>query len=493
MHRRRFLSIGASSVVGGVAGCTGEDDEPGQQATQSPGTRSETERTPTATETATPETDETPTATDDVSTVRVQQAGGVVQVLAAESENVLTEATNARRAIQNAITAVAPGGTVNVGRGTYRITEMPVRVTEGVTLAGQGPGETVFTLPDSLHQDAHSVVAVWSGDDDVTIRDLEIDGNEANNRDIDPFPDSPHSHGLIIHESRGGEKPKRATVENVNIHDTIRSNIVLGGVNCRIHSARLANAATDHWLYFARAEQCTAQNIQASGFAREGIVFSTPGHTAVENTISGLVIEEAARTPFDTAAGYDNLEAIAPLSPIVFRPDGEGRGNTIKNVEIRPPKDELSHRVRVLQPETTIEGLTITGPVGYTPNVIEIGNPATDISVEGTEIADVTLDVQTATTRFPGHALLDIYGSNVGVEGVAVPQAVSEFTGVRIKALGDPISNCTIRDVEMRSGREALFIDGSEYPVTELVIENFTDVLDSGTTTKGDVEFASEA
>ncbi|MFC4247583.1 hypothetical protein ACFOZ7_11395 [Natribaculum luteum] len=221
-------------------------------------------------------------------------------------------------------------------------------------------------------------------------------------------------------------------------------------------------------------------------------MFSTPNHTAVENTVSGLVIEDTKRTPFDEAAGRENLEAIAPLSPIVFRPDGEGRGNTIRNVEIRPPKDDLSHRVRVLQPETTIEGLTITSPVGYTPNVIEIGNPATDVSVEKTTISDITLDVETAETQFPGHALFDIYGSDVDIEEVSVPKEVEEFFGFRIKAINRPISNCRIRNVEMRSGREALFINGREQPVTGLVVEEFRDVLGSGIVTKGDVEFVSE-
>jgi hypothetical protein len=489
VNRRDFLSTSAVLFLGGLAGCTG-DNEPVEQATPTANRPSKTDSTATATETDPHETD-SPTTEEAVSTVRVQQGDGVVQVFRSESETLIAEETDARRAIQNAIQMVPSGGTVNVMSGTYRIEDRPIRVTEGVTLAGQGPGSTVFTLPDGLNQDAHTAVTVLSGDDGVTIRDLEIHGNEANNREIEPFPDSPHSHGLLIHESHGGPKPKRTTVENVHIHDTIRSNIVLGGVDCKVESATLANAATDHWLYFARAEQCTARDIRASGFAREGIVFSTPGQTAVDNTISGLVIEDAQRTPFNEASGFEKLEAIAPLSPIVFRPDGEGRGNTIKNVEIRPPKDNLSHRVRVLQPETTIEGLTITGPVGYTPNVIEIGNPATDVTVEGTTIADVTLDVQTDKTRFRGHSLFDIHGSNVNIEDVSIPQKVVDFFGVQIKALGGPISNCRIRDVEMRSGREALLVNGREHPVTELVVEEFTDVLDSGIVTKGDVKFAS--
>ncbi len=493
MDRRDFLSVGTCSLVVGMAGCTGTGNETDQQTTESADRQSKTRRTTAVTETETHEADDTTTAERDVSMVRIQRDGEVVRAVTAESETLLTEDTNARRAIQEAIQTVGPGGTVDVTGGTYLIEDRPVRVTERVTLAGRGPGQTVFTLPDGLHQEAHTVVAVRSGDDDVTIRDLEIDGNEANNREIEPFPDAPHSHGLTIHESREGVKPKRATVENVHVHDTIRSNIVLGGIECTIDSAVLANSAVDHWLYFARAERCTARNIRASGFAREGVVFSTPGYTAVDNTVSGLVIENARRTPFDEAAGRENLEAIAPLSPIVFRPDGEGRGNTIKNVEIRPPQDDLSHRVRVQQPETTIEGLTITGPVGYTPNVIEVGNPATDVSVEGTTISDVKLDVETAKTLFPGHALFDIHKSDVEIEGVSVPEKVEKFIGFRIKAINRPISNCTIRDVEMRSGLEALFINGRDHPVTDLVVEEFRDVLDSGIVTKGDVEYASDS
>lgn len=493
MDRRDFLSVGMCSMVVGIAGCTGTDDKTDQQTTESADRRSTTQRTTAITETETHDADDTTTAERDVSTVRIQHDGEVVQAVTAESETLVTEDTNARRAIQKAIQTVGPGGTVDVMGGTYLIKDRPVRVTDGVTLAGRGPGETVFTLPDGLHQEAHTVVAVRSGDDDVTIRDLEIDGSEATNREIEPFPDAPRSHGLMIHESREGVKPERATVENVHIHDTVRSNIVLGGIECSIDSAVLANSAVDHWLYFARAERCTARNIRASGFAREGVVFSTPGYTAVDNTVSGLVIENARRTPFDEAAGRENLEAIAPLSPIIFRPDGEGRGNTIRNVEIRPPKDNLSHRVRVQQPETTIEGLTITGPVGYTPNIIEVGNPATDGSIEGTTISDVTLDVETAETRFPRHALFDIYKSDVEIEGVSVREEVEEFFGFRIKAIDRPISNCAIRDVEIRSGREALLVDGRDHPVTELVVEEFRDVLDSGVVTKGDVEYASDA
>ncbi len=248
------------SLLAGIAGCTRENNETDQQATRSINQPSKTEHSTTATETEPSTTDDTTTTERDVSTVRVQHGDGVVQLVSAEFETLLTEDTNARRAIQTAIQTVAPGGTVDVTKGTYPIEDRPVRVTEGVTLAGAGPGETVFTLPGGLHEEAHSVVAVRSGDDDVTVRDLEIHGNEANNRDIKPFPDAPHSHGLLIHESSEGVKPKRTTVENVHVHDTIRSNIVLGGVKCQINSATLANAAVDHWLYFARAEECTAQN-----------------------------------------------------------------------------------------------------------------------------------------------------------------------------------------------------------------------------------------
>lgn len=493
MNRRSFLSTGMCSMLVGIGGCAGTSDEDEQRTTEQASHRPETQRATADAETNTHEEDETPTAEQDVSTVHIQQDEGVVRGVSAESEFIVSEDVNAQRAIQEAIRAVGPGGTVNVASGTYLIEDRSVRVTTGVTLVGQGPGETIFKLPDGLHQDAHTVVDVKSGDDDVSIRNIEIDGNEANNREIQPFPEAPSSHGLLIHESHEGIKPERTTVENVYIHDTIRSNIVLGGIECRINSAVLANSAVDHWLYFTRAERCTAQNIRASGFSREGIVFSTPGHTAVDNTVSGLVIENARRTPFDEAAGRDNLEAIAPLSPIVFRPDGEGRGNTIKNVEIRPPEDDLSHRIRVLQPETTIEGLTITGPVGYTPNVIEVGNPAIDGSIEGTTISDVTLDVKTVNTRFPGYALIDVYRSDIVIEGVSVREQVDEFLGFRIKSIDRPISNCTIRNVEMRSGREALLIDGREHPVTELVVEEFSDVLESGTVTRGDVEYASDS
>lgn len=473
------LGVGATTIP--LAGCSEDTDNESPAVTPT--------QSPDSTPTETLKTEEDDLSWEEISNVQIETDDEVTRALAVEFDEVIIEDVNVQSAIQKAIDGVGFGGTVEIMAGTYYIEDSPLRISEGVTLLGQGPGETVFKLPNGVHQDAHSILEVTSGADDVTIRDLEIDGNEANNRDIEPFPDSPHSHGLLIHESRDGVKPKRTTVENIYIHDTIRSNIVLAGIDCTIDTAKLANSATDHWLYLARAEQCSVNNIRASGFAREGIVFSTSGHKAVDNTISDLVIEDAKRTPFDEAVGRENLDAIAPLGPIVFRPDGEGRGNIIRDVEIRPPEDDISHMVRVNQPDAKIEGLTITGPVGYTHAVISAGNSTTFDSLAGTTISGVTLNVESSGDRDFNTALFDISRSDIVIEDVTVNQKVDDFFGFRIAARHGPISDCEIRNVDMRSGREAVFVDGNEYAVTNLAIGDFRDHLDSGVNTQGDVEF----
>src|SRR5258707_10763031 len=61
-----------------------------------------------------------------------------------------TVQVHAGQSIQAALAGVAPGATVCVGPGTYN--ENLLIVTDGITLRGAGPGQTVLVPPDPSTQ-----------------------------------------------------------------------------------------------------------------------------------------------------------------------------------------------------------------------------------------------------------------------------------------------------------------------------------------------------
>lgn len=480
MKRREALQAASIGCFVGISGCQdtfktskGDNSNP-QHTNTSDGSVPDGQNNPDSSE---------------LGEIRITNQGDGVVAKNAESGEVLFEENKAGVGIQAAIDEIDDGGTVVIEQGTY-VVNKTVLLESDMSLIGSGANKPVLKLADGLNENAVSVLRVGVGVTDATIRNLEIDGNESNNREIEPFPESPHSHGLIIHGNGEGEKPKRITVNDVYSHDAVRSNVVLGGVNCTLKNLELENAATDHWLYLARAESCELSNIDASGFTRGGgIVFGTPGYQCSQNTVSDVIISDAKKPPHATLEDDKQISRDWPLPVCVFRSDGDGYENTLKNIQIEEPADDLSHRVVVTQPETTIENLDFTGPVGYTWSVLQLGDTKEDANIAGTVIDSATFEITDHAGPQTNPYIVASFSSDVTISNCDINGRGKSYPGALISGEARPVRNNTFKNVSMRTGEPALTVDGTNNPVTELSISEFADVNSSGTEIHGEVSF----
>lgn len=112
--------------------------------------------------------------------------------------------------INSAISYAAGGGRVYIGPGTVDITTS-IAPASGVVIAGAGMGATILRLANSAGVD----VILASGVTDMSIRDLTIDGNKANNSVL--------KQGLRVTTST------RVTLERVDSHDCEQDGFYISG------------------------------------------------------------------------------------------------------------------------------------------------------------------------------------------------------------------------------------------------------------------------
>lgn len=97
------------------------------------------------------------------------------------TRGVISSGTDAATVIQAAINDLATGGTVFIRRGDYTISA-PITPTGQLVLAGAGTGETRLTAANSLNDHLiKDTSSLASTREFLTIRDLLLDGNKANN------------------------------------------------------------------------------------------------------------------------------------------------------------------------------------------------------------------------------------------------------------------------------------------------------------------------
>lgn len=459
--RREFLSLlsfGAASVV---AACGGGSSS----------------STPTE-----PSDPKTP------STITVEREGEKAVARAGSAGRVLASGTNHGRVIQKALNEVKTGGTVRVLNGTYtiEITEGTGRVTvpSNVTLEGEGPRRTVLKMASGVNMDAVPILGTASETENAVIRDLEVDGNEFNNRDIEPFPDSPHGHGIDFHGTNN-------TLQNVFVHNTIRSNITLHGNNCALSELELENSATDHWLYFTNAEGCTVDNVHATGFARgDGIVFGVGQNTVRNNVLSNVIIEGATTTP--VAAGdpaelqpQDNF----PRNAVIFRASENTRDNTVENLTVRDPQHEAGQAVFLGHPGATLRGYDYRGPAGYYEQMIRIGSAAR--GVPGAEVSNVTLEITEQNSQGASEpAIVASRSRDIVVKNLEIIGAVgASLRGAVFDGEHREVGSNTLENARIESGGPVVSADGTQNPVTDLALVEVTDVRCSGVDAQGEVTF----
>lgn len=509
IRRRKFLG-GVTATMTGIAGCGGKTTEQTSPKSTRASTQSNLDSTK---EQPIPEHDHSGSSAggailnpDTASVSQHQQAqsytvykrDGKVRALNGETEREEFSGGAVSTILQQVIDEVGgengPGGTIFLRSGVYRTDANEIALQSNVHLVGEGPGATILKLKDGVNgtrgQKRATVLNVRENVHDVTIRDLEIDGNESNNRGVPPYPMSPHHHGIMIHGSSPkvpeSRKPANILVKNVYVHDTVRSNIVLAGRNCRLENLTLENSATDHWLYMGGATNCVVDGIHASGFARtEGIVLGTEGRRCSGNTVSNVKISRIEETPYqnDEPKGFKGRYPIMSFS---LRP-GEGDlryDNTIQNVDVSLPDAKAGQTFVIGHPNTQLENVNYRGPNGQW-GVVSLLPKAT-----GTRVENASLQVA-GTGRTQGGPIVQVNPSNAALDGVTINDAQSKgMSGIVVVPSESAIHHMTVRDTTINTADSALVFNGSHNSMQNLVVDNVFDEGGSGIKTVGDVQFA---
>lgn len=421
----------------------------------------------------------------------VYHRDGAVRALDTRTQTEVHSSPDAADVIQQTIDGLS-GGTIYIKRGVYEVGPREIALRSNVRLVGDGIGATILKLRDGIDgrrgERRSSVLTVGETVSNVTIADLEIDGNESGNRGVPPYPLSPHHHGILIHGSGPqvpeDRKPSNVMVRNVYVHDTVRSNIVLAGRNCTIENVRLENSATDHWLYLAGATNCEIRGVHASGFARaEGIVFGVGRRQCRGNLLSDLFISGITETPYqnDEPAG---LGGRYPVRTIVFRPSGGNAfDNTVTNAVVSLPDAPVGQYFAVVQPNTRLENLRYRGPIGA-GGIVQVNPRAT-----GTTVQNAAIRLSEARRRVEA-PVIEIHESDTMIKDVTIDDAGTTPRPAIVMAAPDaPVERVTIRDTVLAATGPALVVEGGDHAVIDIFVENVHDVNGTGVAARGDVDF----
>lgn len=472
IRRRGFLGAMTASVVG-VAGC--ESLESGDGAKTGPDHTTKNEANQAAAQ-----------PNGDISHQRpsyiIYNRDGQTRAFDTATQTERFRGSPASEVIQSAISDL-DAGAIYIIAGEYEIGAKGIRLQSNIRIVGEGRGATILKLRDGINgrrgEIASKVLSVGQNVENVTIADLEIDGNESGNRDVPPYPMSPHHHGIVIHGDEAqvpeDEKPANVTVRNVSVHDTVRSNIVLAGRNCELHNLWLANSATDHWLYLGGATNCNISGVHASGFARtSGIVFGVGERRAYGTTLSDVTISNLARTPYPNEQG-PGFAGEYPVRAITMRKSsGNAHDNTVRNLRIRIPDAESGSAIAILESNTRLQNLTYRGPTAQ-GGILTMDPAAEETSVTGADIL-ITKDGRGEMRGIISMTAPDVTLSDVRIDAAGI----GESPGIYIAEGPRPTARAVLRDVRVSSAGPALRVNRGEYGVPGLVVDSLFDRKDRG-------------
>ncbi len=176
---------------------------------------------------------------------------------ARQTANFVGDGTGDQAEINAAIAALpAAGGTVLLAEGTYDIRKIDGKLggvlieRSNVVLAGRGPATKLILAPD---QNTNVIRIIGSGVHHVTIRDLYVDANRAQNSAGKGDPNISHDRfefcGIKGYRrapgGTGNEDLRHITVRNCEVRNAHRLGIMLEGVNLRVLDNILGNAGSD--------------------------------------------------------------------------------------------------------------------------------------------------------------------------------------------------------------------------------------------------------
>ncbi|WP_052954603.1 right-handed parallel beta-helix repeat-containing protein [Microvirga vignae] len=321
--------------------------------------------------------------------------------------------------------------TVKLAAGIYAVTgdpanasKGPVELLSGVALVGEGQGETVIKLVDGFNFRINGIVRTALTDvSDVSVSNLTIDGNRANN--------TGHQAGFIC-----GAKPEEGKTQ---------SDITLSGVeikNCTAYGFNPHEVSTNVTI-----ENCVAHGNGLDGFVADAVVGGTyRNNVSYDNDRHGFNIQNATtQLTLENNKAYSNGSAGLTIqrgdvppedgSPFVWVSDiqvigGEYYGNTKEGILVKLSDDVMIDGVKVhsnLRQGIRIEGSTDTivkGSFIYN-NSQEADNTYDEINIRLRDDTSVTGKIYYSTGT-------QIFDNNIYSDG-----AVNSRWGVREEPTND--------------------------------------------------------
>ncbi|MGO4386528.1 right-handed parallel beta-helix repeat-containing protein [Microvirga sp. 2YAF29] len=297
--------------------------------------------------------------------------------------------------------------TVQLSAGTYAVagdptnpSKGPVELLSGVALVGQGMGQTTLRLVDGFNERINGIVRTALGEiNDVSVANLTIDGNRANN--------TGHQAGFICGDkedlqeniSLEGVEIKDCTAYGFNPHETshnvtIKNSVahgngldgfvadgVVGGVyennsayNNDRHGFNIQNASTDIDLIGNKAYENGSAGItvQRGDIPREGSTtidwvsdIRIIGGEYYGNTKEGILVKLSDDVVIDGAKVYGNMRQGIRIEGAT---DTIVRNSTISNnsQEADGTYDEINIRLR--------DDTAVSGEIYYSTNTQILDN-----------------------------------------------------------------------------------------------------------------------
>lgn len=342
--------------------------------------------------------------------------------------------TDDYQAIQNTLDAAysSGGGTVWIpSSSTPYMVSFTLKIPQKVRLIGDGVGASIIKLTDG--HTTSTLCTVIEMEDNASISQIEIDGNYIGNitdqndwNESMSNPDKPDgdgppmaqgiSTGKYFTNNRTSTRSNYCRIDDVYIHDTIRTNLYLIGKYHVVDTVRLKNSYTDHFIYSGTGltdvfNHFTVSNIYCTGMVRDsGIdIGADETSTVIDSVFENIFIEGMSTTTWPC-----NTEKV--WRAINLRPNF-GRGNILRNIRIHDNMVDPTEGASIFigQPRTVLDGchMKVTG-MDRTYGLIDIrgfSNADGGVVINNTFV-EMYEEKATSATRYMLRALSDCRISN---------------------------------------------------------------------------------
>jgi hypothetical protein len=284
---------------------------------------------------------------------------------ARETADFVGDGVGDQEEINAAIRALPPaGGTVMLMSGTYDIRKIPGKLggvlieRSYVTLAGQGASTKLKLAPD---QNVNVIRIIGSGIGFVTIRDLYVDANRAQNSA--GIGDPNVSHGRFefcgikaYYREPGGEwgdDLHDITIRNCHVHNSHRLGVMLEGPNMRVLNNVLGNAGSDAVEILTGPGEIRGNFVVITGYTHVAVGSDRANSMIMSDNIVHVKKGGRLDIGFRSWAGSkrhaigDNVLTVDPGGSCTLAMDIRGTGATVTGNVLHGPDGGVRPRLRI--------------------------------------------------------------------------------------------------------------------------------------------------